>query len=102
MGSYYQHECFSSSVDAVKGAYSSVPVTITNNGLQSIQYRSDQWLMVTQPFQGGTETIVLAPQIQFPECNPTQSLQDGIALGALTGLVFIMAWCVGVLKRVIR
>jgi len=101
MGAYYGGRCYAT-VDAANSAHlSSIPVSIAQDGRYSyFDYSGTAWRYnVTDPVTNQT-TVYAAPAVSYYLCDPAASAIDGIALGFSVVAVWIVAWAITVLRRV--
>lgn len=98
MGALHSWRCYSDPESAATAVYSAVAPSLFVDGLTALEYRTDQWVLVT--YTGGVETFsVPAPVLSFPPCDPADSVAEGLLLGGLIAGVWAAGWAVSILRR---
>jgi hypothetical protein len=96
MGALFQGRCYASVSDAASAYYSGAGPVVSAGSppmLSTVEKDAAGWVLVTR--QGGAVvSSVAAPNVQFAECDPGQSVVDGVTLGFLVAGVWIAVWAV--------
>lgn len=97
MGALYNRTCYDTAADATHAAYSSTPPAITPGAITTVEYTSSGWQIITRTDSGTTSASL--PVLSFAECDPLDSLVDGIALGWLVAVVWLVAFAFVAYRR---
>lgn len=68
--------------------------------ISTVEFDGAAWQVVTRE-EGVTVAVVAAPVPMFAECDPADSVMDGISIGWMVGAVWLAAWGVRYLGRVV-
>lgn len=102
-GALYSGRCYSTATDAASAMWSgAAPVLSTGSppSVSTLEYDGAAWQVVTRE-DGVTVAVVAAPVPMFAECDPVESVADGMALGWAVAAVWLAAWGVRYLGRVV-
>lgn len=98
MGALFNGICYDTASDATHAAYSATPPAITPGAITTVEYTGSGWQIVTRTDGAGTTSASL-PVLSFAECDPLDSLVDGIALGWLVAVVWLVAFAFVAYRR---
>lgn len=103
MGNYYQGKCFSTSLDLHQEIASNCP-TVSPDGAYLIQCTPSQTkIVVTRKTTGLIPTTTNTDYIpQQIACDPDKSITDATELAWMIVGVWLAAWCIRQIIRVIR
>lgn len=99
MGVYVNGRCYSSSSLGVDALFSSVLPDLSSSCFSYLSRDSSgQWLV---NYSCSSQPVVSypAPIPDFLECQPLDSISDGMALAFLVAAVWASAWVINVLRR---
>ena len=109
MGSLYKDRCYASSEEALDAVYSGVaPAQAAGVPSYSLAYtkgvngwRSELW---TQSGSGAwtLSSSQEARSLSFPECDPSQGFNDGLALGWGIVGVLVVGWAFRLVREQMR
>lgn len=97
MGALFNGKCYDTAGDATHAAYSSVPPAIAPGAITTVEYTGTGWQIVTRSDAGTTSASL--PVLSFAECEPLDSVVDGIALGWLVAVVWLVAFAFVAYRR---
>lgn len=103
MGALYAGRCYSTATDAAAAVWSGVSPVLSAGSppsVSTVEFDGAAWQVVTRE-EGVTVAVVAAPVPMFAECDPADSVRDGLALGWMVGAVWLAAWGVRYLGRVV-
>lgn len=103
MGALHAGRCYDTATDAAAAYWSGAgPVLSTGSPLSvsTVEFDGAAWQVVTRQ-EGVTVAVWPAPMPMFASCDAGSSVADGVALGWLVALVWVAAWGVRYLGRVI-
>ena len=106
MGSLFQTKCYSSNSEAADVYYSSQPIVVVpGETMYMAQYSKvgTNW-NVAQYTKTGTSNWTLqstkpVPFPAFPECNPSESFNDGMVIGWGIAAAMIAVWSVTHIRK---
>lgn len=98
MGALYNRTCYDTAADATHAAYSSTPPAIAPGAITTVEHDGTGWQIITRTDANGTTSASL-PTLAFADCDPLDSVLDGIALGWLVAVVWLVAFAFVAYRR---
>lgn len=100
MASLVGRECYVDPADAATAFYSSAPPVLSAGQITSLELSGGVWSVVTRDSSGVVGSFS-APVPALADCNLSGRLADDAALASLVLIVWVTAWGVGYLRRVL-
>lgn len=97
MGVYALGRCYGSQTEAYDALFSSTVPTISQGCLHTLAKDNGQWSVMVQ-CEGSTSSYAVT-DYSLVECNPADSVSDGLVLGFAIAAVWIAAYAIKVLSR---